>query len=332
MPVGDVTAWPWGERTVLVTGGLGFIGSNLALRLAELGARVRVVDALIPEMGGNRANLDRKDVHVAIGDVRDAGLIARLLEDVDTVFHLAGAVSHTRSMSEPLQDLELNCHATLVLLEERRKQPRPSFLVYAGSRSQYGRTESPMVDEAQPLRPVDVNGIHKSAAEALTTLYDGAHAQPSCSLRIGNTYGPRHQMRHAEQGFLHWFIRQAMDGETLRVFGGEQRRDFVFVDDVVNAMLAAASTADARAEAFNIASGTAISVLEVARLIIDVVGSGRVTVEAFPADRAAIEVGDFQADISKAGRLLGWTPRVALREGLERTVAYYRPRRQLYWS
>lgn len=315
----------------MVTGGLGFIGSNLAIRLAELGARVRVVDALIPRMGGNRANVDRRDIDVTIGDVRDAALMTRLLEGVDTAFHLAGAVSHTRSMADPLQDLELNYVATAVLLEARRKQPSPSFLVFAGSRSQYGRTVAQSVDESQPLRPVDVNGVNKCAAESLLLLYGQAHGQPACSLRIGNTYGPRHQMRHAEQGFLHWFIRLAMDGETLRVFGGQQQRDFVFVDDVVEAMLSAASTDAAWGEVFNVASGRSVSVLEAAELVVEVVGKGSVVLEGFPKEREAIEVGDFRADISKARRILGWTPRIDLREGLERTVAYYAGRRSEYW-
>jgi UDP-glucose 4-epimerase len=320
----------WRGQTVLITGGLGFIGSNLALRLADLGAKVRVIDAIVEGGGGNPANLaNRPDIDITLGDLRDADL-GRLLAGVSAVFHLAAQVSHTRSMRLPIEDLELNCRATLALLEAVRRMPDSPFLVYAGSRSQYGSTHG-RVDETHPLRPVDVNGIHKAAAEALVLLYDQAFERPACSLRIGNVYGPRHQMRHAEQGFLHWFIRQAMDSGTISVFGGEQQRDFVYVDDVVDAVLAAPISEASHGEAINVAAGTSRSVADLARSIVEAVGTGRVEVTPYTAEHKAVEVGDFVADIGKAERILGWRPRTVFEDGLRQTIAFYRRRKAEYW-
>ena len=321
-------------KPVLVTGGLGFIGSNLAIRLAELGADVTVVDSLIPELGGNGFNVAPVDgqIRVSTADLRDEDAVAGLVPRQEVVFAVAGNVSHVDSITDPLRDLDLNYRAQLSLLEALRKGNPEARLVYAGSRQQYGRPRYLPVDERHPLEPADVNGIDKAAAESATLLYHRVHGLPGCSLRLTNTYGPRMQMRHGRQGFVPWFVRRAMDGEELELYGGgESLRDFNEVTDVVEAFLLCGRADAAVGEIFNLGHPKPVTIRRFAEILLDVTGSGTLAERPFPPDRASIDIGSVYADYGKIRDRLGWEPRVGLRAGLTAMVEYYRRHRRHYW-
>jgi UDP-glucose 4-epimerase len=329
-----VNGQAYAGKPVLVTGGLGFIGSNLAIRLAELGADVTVVDSLIPELGGNRFNVAPVEgrVRVDTADLRDGEAVARLVPGKEVVFALAGNVSHVDSMTDPLRDLELNYRTQLSLLEAVRKGNPDARVVYAGSRQSYGRPQYLPVDERHPLEPVDVNGIDKAAAETATLLYHRVHGLPVCSLRLTNTYGPRMQMRHGRQGFVPWFVRRAIDGDELELYGGgESLRDFNEVSDVVEAFLLCGQADAAVGEVFNLGHPEPVSIRRFAETLLGVAGSGTLTERPFPPDRASIDIGSVYADYGKIRDRLGWAPRVGLREGLASMVDYYRHNRVHYW-
>jgi UDP-glucose 4-epimerase len=321
-------------KQVLVTGGLGFIGSNLAIRLVELGADVTVVDSLVPELGGNTFNLapveDR--VQLSNADLRDTAAVEDLVTGKEVVFSVAGQVSHVDSMTDPIGDLEINCRSQLSLLEAlRRRNPVPR-VVFAGSRQEYGRPRYLPVDEEHPLDPIDVNGINKAAAESATLLYHHVHGLPTCSLRLTNTYGPRMQMRHPRQGFVAWFVRLAVEGREIELFGGgESLRDFDEVEDVVDAFLLCGTEDAAVGQVFNLGHPEPVTIRQFAELLLDIAGSGSLRDRPFPDDRAQIDIGSVFADYSKIRDRLGWEPRIALREGLERMVDYYRRRHEHYW-
>jgi UDP-glucose 4-epimerase len=319
-------------RKVLVTGGLGFIGSNLCRSLADLGAQVLAVDSLLPDYGGNLFNLAGYEdkVKVNIADVRGHGM-GYLVRGQDVLFNLAGQVSHIDSMTDPFTDLEINCRSQLWILEAVRKNNPGVRIVYAGTRQVYGKPLRLPVDESHPLNPTDVNGINKISGELYHLVYNSVYGIQACSLRLTNTYGPRQLIRHSRQGFIAWFVRKAVLGEEIQIFGdGGQKRDFDYVDDVVDAFLRAGASEDAAGQVFNLGGETAISLLELARLLIEIAGKGSYALAPFPPERKLIDIGDFQADASKIRRELGWQPRVPLREGLERTVAYYRQHKEHY--
>ena len=319
-------------RKVLVTGGLGFIGSNLCRSLADLGAQVLAVDSLLPDYGGNLFNLAGYEdkVKVNIADVRGHGM-GYLVRGQDVLFNLAGQVSHIDSMTDPFTDLEINCRSQLWILESVRKNNPDVRIVYAGTRQVYGKPVRLPVDESHPLNPTDVNGINKISGELYHLVYNSVYGIKACSLRLTNTYGPRQLIRHPRQGFIAWFVRQAVLGEEIQIFGdGSQKRDFDYVDDVVDAFLRAGASEAAAGQVFNLGGQGAISLLELARMLIAIAGRGSYALAPFPPERKLIDIGDFQADASKVRRELGWSPRVALREGLEETVAYYRQHKEHY--
>jgi UDP-glucose 4-epimerase len=321
-------------KSVLVTGGLGFIGSNLAIRLVELGAKVTVVDSLIPELGGNRFNLApvENQVRLSTVDLRDATALDDLVDGQEVVFSVAGQVSHVDSMTDPITDLEINCRSQLSLLEALRRRNHGARVVYAGSRQQYGRPRYLPVDEKHPMEPIDVNGIHKAAAESAVLLFHRVHGLPACSLRLTNTYGPRMQMRHARQGFVSWFVRLAVEGREIELFGGgESLRDFNEVEDVVDAFLLCGTADEAVGEVFNLGHADPVTVRQFAELLLDVAGGGSMSNRPFPPDRARIDIGSVFADYGKIRERLGWEPRVGLREGLPRMVDYYLRNREHYW-
>jgi len=319
-------------RRVLVTGGLGFIGSNLCRGLADLGAQVLAVDSLLPDYGGNLFNLagyeDRVKVNIA--DVRGHGM-GYLVRGQDVLFNLAGQVSHIDSMTDPFTDLEINCRSQLWILEAVRKNNPGVKMVYAGTRQVYGKPKSLPVDETHLLNPTDVNGINKISGEFYHLVYHSVYGIRASSLRLTNTYGPRQLIRHSRQGFIAWFVRKAVLGEEIQIFGdGGQKRDFDYVDDVVDAFLRAGASETAAGEVFNLGGEAAISLLELARLLIEIAGAGSYALAPFPPERKLIDIGDFRADASKIRKALGWQPRVPLRDGLERTVAYYRQHKEHY--
>ena len=326
---------PYAGKQVLVTGGLGFIGSNLAIRLVELDARVTLVDALLPDLGGNLFNIAPVEgrVRVELSDLRDRRVATELVPGKDVVFCLAGQVSHVDSMEDPLSDLEINCRTQLSILEGCRRLNPEARIVFAGSRQQYGRPHYLPVDEQHPLDPADINGIHKAAAESAVLLYDRVYGLAGCSLRLTNTYGPRMQMRHPRQGFVPWFIRLALEGREIELFGGGSAlRDFNYVDDVVDAFLSCGVDNGAVGKIFNLGHPEPVSLREFTSMLLEAAGGdGSVHEVPFTEERARIDVGSVYADFRKIRETLGWRPKIHLREGLERTISYYRAHRERYW-
>ncbi|MGE5620705.1 MAG: NAD-dependent epimerase/dehydratase family protein [Sphingomonadaceae bacterium] len=321
-------------RSVLITGGLGFLGSNLAHRLVDLGADVLLVDSLVPDYGGNLFNVaDIQDrVRVNVADIRDENSMDYLVRWQEIIFNLAGQVSHIDSMRDPFTDLEINCRAQLSILEACRKFNPNAKLVYASTRQIYGKPLRLPVDEMHPKRPTDVNGINKMAGEWYHILYNNVYGIRAVSLRLTNSYGPRQLMKHNRQGFIPWFIRQVIDGEEISLFGdGSQLRDFTYVDDVVEAFLMAGASSNVDGEFFNVGGVGPISLKEFVETLIEVAGQGSYRLEPFPAEKRSIDVGSVYSDYSKIRKALGWEPKVPLREGLRRTVEFYREFKEQYW-
>ena len=311
---------------VMVTGGLGFIGSNLARRLVQLGARVSVVDALIANFGGNLANLhdvaDKLEIHEV--NLSDKAAIERLVVGCDVIFNLAGNVSHIDSMRDPVTDLNANVLAQIVLLEACRSHAPKARIVFASTRQIYGRPAYLPVDERHPLQPVDVNGINKMAAEAYHTLYTQVYGLWTASLRLTNTYGPRMRIKDARQTFLGIWLRKVLEDGVFEVWGGDQQRDLTYVDDVVDAFLLTATQAQAAGQIYNIGGCPPVSLLSLACSLTQLAGSGRFEHKEFPPERKRIDIGDYFADDRRFRNLTGWAPRVTLEEGLATTVDYYR--------
>ena len=316
----------YARKKVLVTGGLGFIGSNLVRELVRLGARVTVVDSLIPEYGGNRHNLAGlgRRVKVVIADVRDRRRLPALVRGQQFLFNLAGQTSHMDSMTDPDTDLEINCRAQLSLLEACRRHNPGIRVVYASTRQIYGRPDYLPVDERHPLRPVDVNGINKLAGEQYHLLYHSVHGIRSTVLRLTNTIGPRMRVKDARQTFVGVWIRHALEGRPFEVWGGRQLRDFTFVDDAVEAFLLAAARPAAAGRVFNLGGRGVVSLRNLARMLAGLVPGARCRVRAFPAGRRQIDIGNFYADDRLIRRTLGWRPRTGVRAALAQTVAFYR--------
>ncbi len=313
-------------RRVLITGGLGFIGSNLARRLVGLGAKVTIVDSLIPEYGGNRRNLAgiAGQVKLHIADVRDWPRLPQLVKGQDYLFNLAGQTSHMDSMTDPQTDLDINGRAQLAILEACRVHNPTIRIVFASTRQIYGRPDYLPVDERHPLRPVDVNGINKIAGESFHLLYSRVHGIPATALRLTNTIGPGMRVKDARQTFVGIWIRSLVEGRPFEVWGGEQRRDFTYVDDAVEAFLLAAAHPAAVGQVYNLGGPPPVTLQQLAELLVEINRGGVFTVRTFPADRKKIDIGDFYADDRLIRRRLGWRPKVDLRTMLARTLAYYR--------
>ncbi len=311
---------------VLITGGLGFIGSNLAEQLLHFGAEVTVLDSLIPDYGGNLFNIEpfREHLRVNISDVRDTYSMRYLVQGKDYLFNLAGQTSHLDSMTNPMADLEINCHAQLSILEACRVCNPQIKIVFASTRQIYGRPVRLPVDETHPLNPVDVNGINKMAGEKYHLLYSQVHGVKATALRLTNTIGPRMRIKDARQTFVGVWIRQLLEGQPIEVWGGEQLRDFTDVQDAVHAFLLAAAESKTEGEVYNLGGSEVIDLLSLAKLLVDVNGAGSYTVREFPAERHAIDIGNYYSDFSKIRSQLGWEPRQSLRDTIHRTLAFYR--------
>ena len=319
---------------VLVTGGLGFIGSNLSMALVELGANVTIVDNMLPRQGGNFFNVQEIEdrVKVNVSDVRNQLSMNHLVKGKDFVFHLAGQVNHVDSMRNPLQDLDINCKGTLVLLEALKENNRDARIIFAGTRGEYGSSAKLPVDEDHPTNPKGIYAVTNLTAEKMVLVYDDIHKIRGACLRITNTYGPRHQMIHDEYGVFNWFVKKALDDAEIPVFGdGRILRDFLYVDDLVDCLLTVALKEAAFGEVFNVGTGVPVSFLEIAKKIVEVIGTGRVQFAEFTTERKEVEPGDYYADISKIARLTGWVPKTSLEEGIRRTASYYRKYRKEYW-
>jgi len=315
-----------GQR-VMVTGGLGFIGSNLARSLVELGADILLVDSLIDDYGGNLFNIDgiADRVRVNVADIRQQSTMNYLVRDRAVIFNLAGQVSHIDSMRDPYTDLEINCRSQLTLLEACRNHNPSAKVVFAGTRQVYGKPDSLPVSESHLVRPTDINGINKAAGEYYHLVYNNVFGVRACSLRLTNVYGPRQLIKHNRQGFIGWFIRLAIEGKTIQIYGdGSQLRDFVYVDDAADAFLRAGANDGCNGEAFNVGGDVAVSHSDLAAELVRISGAGRVEYVAWPPDKKIIDIGSFYADSSRFANATGWKPTVPLSEGLRRTIDFYR--------
>ena len=314
------------DARVLITGGLGFIGSNLARRLNSLGADITVVDSLLPDYGGNRYNVEGIDyrLQVNISDVRDTHSLRSLVQGKDYLFNLAGQTSHLDSMLNPMPDLEINCQAQLSILETCRVHNPKIKIVFASTRQIYGRPDHLPVAESHPLNPVDVNGINKMAGEKYHLLYNDIYGLPATALRLTNTIGPRMRIKDARQTFVGLWVRQILEGQPISVWGGQQLRDFTDVEDAVDAFLLAAASPATNGQVYNLGGSEVVDLISVAKLMVEVNGSGKYEIRDFPADRRAIDIGDYYGDFSKIRTELGWTPKRTLRETVESTLRYFR--------
>jgi UDP-glucose 4-epimerase len=317
----------------LVTGGAGFIGSTLAIALAGAGASVRVVDAMIPGYGGNLFNLDpvKHSVSVDVADIRDPDAMARAVRGVDIVFHLAGQMDHVLSLKDPFPDIDINIRGTTVLMEALKHHNPSARVVYTGTRGEYGSADSLPVAEDAPTNPRGLHEISNLAAAKIVEMYGHVHEIKGTMLRLSNIYGPRAQMRHSRYGVVNWFVRLALDGSAIPVFGdGKILRDFLYVDDCVEAILLAADSDAALGEVLNVGGGEPTTFREVAETLSSLTGA-RWEFAPFSAERKAQEPGDFYSDVSKIRRILGWKPVTSLADGLGKTLDYYRSHRPRYW-
>ncbi len=320
------------NRKILITGGAGFIGSNLAHRLTDLNAHVTIVDSLIPEYGGNLFNIKgiEKQTSLNISDVRDAYSMRYLVQGHELLFNLAGQTSHMDSMQDPFTDLEINSRAQLSILESCRKYNPDIKIIFASTRQIYGTPQYLPVDEKHPIQPVDVNGINKLSGEWYHLLYNNVYGIRSCVLRLTNTIGPRMRIKDARQTFLGIWIRLLLENKPFEVWGGEQLRDFTYVDDCVDAMLLAAADENVNGRVFNLGGDCAISLKNLAQILVQVNGSGQFVCSEFPQDRKKIDIGDYYSDYRLIRKTLGWEPRVPLKESLKKTIEFYRENLEHY--
>lgn len=323
------------DSSVLITGGLGFIGSNLARTLVALGAKVTLVDSLIPIYGGNLFNIEdiRTKVDVNFCDIRDPYAIEYLVKGKNYLFNLAGQTSHIDSMTDPQTDLAINAQAQLSILESCRKHNPSIKIIFASTRQIYGRPQYLPVDEMHSIAPVDVNGINKLAGERYHMLYDQIYGIRSCALRLTNTYGPGMRVKDARQTFLGIWIRSIIEGTPIKIFGdGMQVRDFNYIDDCVSAMLMVGLTNESNGKIYNLGHSEVISLKSLAELMIDIFGDGSSKLIPFPPDRKAIDIGDYYSDFSKIKKDLGWNPKIELSEGLQKTINFYSKNKEHYWD
>lgn len=319
---------------VLITGGMGFIGSNLAIALVEVGAEVMIVDAMLPGYGANLFNIDpiRERVQINYSDVRDIHVMNYLVREKDLIFHLAGQVDHILSLTDPFPDIDINIKGTAVMMEACKHYNPTARVIYTGTRGQYGPATSLPVNEDAPTHPKGIYEISRLAAEKIVQVYNDIHGIRSVMLRLTNIYGPRAQMHHSRYGVVNWFIRQVIDGDTIKIFGdGQILRDFLYVDDCVKAMLMCATSEVAYGQVFNIGVDKPTNFVQLAETLIEVAGTGHWEFAPFSVERKAQEPGDFYSDISKIRRTVGWESTTSLRDGLSYTVDYYRKYRELYW-
>ena len=322
-------------KEILITGGLGFIGSNLARRLVSQGANLTLVDSLIPQYGGNTFNIDdiKNKVAVNVCDVRDTFAMEHLIQGKDYLFNLAGQTSHLDSMTDPHTDLDINAAAQLSILEVCRKVNPDIKIVFASTRQLYGRPDYLPVDEKHPNRPVDVNGINKLAGEWYHLLYNNVYGIRACALRLTNTYGPRMRVKDARQTFLGIWIRLLIEGRPIKVFGdGLQLRDFNYVDDCVEALLLAGASDQANGKVYNLGGSEVIGLKDLSKMMVNLGHGGSFELAPFPSERKAIDIGDYYSDFSLITKELGWVPKIDLKDGLKRTLNYYSTHFSHYWD
>ena len=323
------------NKNILITGGLGFIGSNIAKSLVKLGANVTIVDSLIPQYGGNLFNVNdiRENIEINICDIRDPHAMKYLVKEKDYIFNLAGQTSHMDSMKDAQTDLDINASAQLSILESCRLNNPDIKIVFASTRQLYGKPDYLPVDEKHPIRPVDVNGINKLAGEWYHLLYNNVYGIRACALRLTNTYGPGMRVKDARQTFLGIWIRLLLEGKPIKVFGdGKQLRDFNYVDDCVNALLLAGANDTTNGQVYNLGSKEVIGLKTLAELLTNLDYGGSYELIPFPTERKAIDIGDYYSDFNLIAEELGWMPKIALEEGLRRTIEFYSKNSSEYWE
>lgn len=322
------------SKKVLITGGLGFVGSNLSIKLAELGADVLIVDNMLPRQGGNVFNIEpvKDKVKVNISDIRNPTSMNHLVKGMDYIFHIAGQVNHVDSVKDPLNDLSINVEGTLVLMEALRMNNPDAKVIFTGTRGEYGSSLTLPVAENHAINPIGIYAITNFAAERIVLTYHNLHHIKSLCLRITNTFGPRHQMAHDEYGVFNWFIRKAMDNEVIPIFGdGRILRDYLYIDDLTESLVTIAMSDGAYGEVYNVGSGVPLSFVELAKRIIDIAGTGRVDHTEFTTERKALEPGDYYADITKIKKTIDWSPKITLEDGIKRTIEFYTKYKEHYW-
>lgn len=330
-----ITVDAFAGKRALITGGLGFLGSALAISLVRLGASVMIVDNMLPGHGGNPFNIApvRDRVHVSYTDIRDPNAMNYVVREQDYIFHLAGQVDHVLSLTDPFPDIDINIRGTATVMEAVRTYNPAARVIYTGTRGEYGETPHLPVPESAPTLPKALQEISNLTAEKIVGMYDSVHHIRATMLRLTNIYGPRGQMQHPRYGVANWFVRLAVEDNTIRVFGdGRIIRDFLYIDDCIDALIQCALTDAAYGEVFNVASGIPLDFRTLAETLIEATGSGRWEFAPFTPERAAQEPGDFYADIGKITRMVGWQPRTTLRDGLVRTAAFYRTYGHHYWK
>lgn len=314
------------DKRVLITGGLGFVGSSLALRLLPLGARVTILDNLTPNQGGNEFNIEtiKDEITINYADIRDQLAVEQLVKNQDYVFHLARQTDHILSLTDPYPDIDVNVRGTAILLEALKKFNRSAKLIYVGTRGQYGSQVTLPVNEDAPTNPRGIYEITNLTAEKMVSVYHQVHGVASIMLRLTNVYGPRSQMKHDHYGVVNWFIRLAMEGKTIPIYGdGALKRDFLYISDAIDAILAVSEHPGCYGEIINIGNNKAETFLELVKLLIKVAKNGSWEFTPFTADRSAQEPGHFLSDITKIQKLTGWKPTIDLENGLAETISFY---------
>lgn len=323
------------NSNVLVTGGLGFIGSNLVITLVKLGAKVTIVDSMIPGLGGNLFNTSpvRNKITVNFSDIRDVNAMNYLVRDKDFIFHLAGQVDHVLSLTDPYPDIDINIKGTAVLMEACKHNNPDVRVIYSGTRGQYGRAVSLPVKETAQTQPLGIYEISRLTAEKIIKVYNDVHGVRAVLLRLTNVYGPRSQMLHSHYNVVNWFVRLVLDNSTIKVFGdGKIKRDFLYVDDCVDAMLMSALSKDAVGEILNVGMDKPANFLDLTKTLIKISGKGKWEFAPFSPERKIQEPGDFYSDITKIKKLVGWRPKTTLKEGLTKTINFYRKNKSKYWK
>ena len=324
----------WVGVPVLITGGLGMIGSTIAKKLVELGAQVTVLDAMLPLYGGNLFNLHpySDKINICVADIRDEAAVNFLVRDKEVIFNLAAQVSYTDSVTDPLLDLDINCRGHLTLLESCRNQELKPRVVFSSSRMVYGRTLKCTVDENHRTDPLMPYAVHKLAGEKYHFMYYQNNGIPCVIARIANPYGPGQQMKHSKYGIVNWFIKMAMENQTIKIFGaGNQKRDYVFVSDIADALISLATAQNIEGKIFNVGSGEGVAFKEMAKTVVETVGRGQIEFVPWPSNYENIETGDYVSDITKISSYSEWVPKVALGEGVQMTYEFYKENKMHYW-